>query len=247
VAALERCITDDVLCQQMRSNARALLLRRYTFEATAIPALLAWAAAPSHAPDYKRDVSPLLAQTSLSAAPASMHISNDQFGIVQQTAVKVWRTLYALMMRLGVHPTTLRHVRDFGRNLFGVGYSSYAAAFLHHHVPTVMTVNTTVEVQVQALNRGRATWRTPENDAHPINLSYHWLSDEGVLQLKDGIRTPLKEDVSPGQEVAIQARIGVPSTPGYYQLEIDFVREGVNWLSEVGSKPLTVRVEVVEA
>ncbi|MBX3061909.1 MAG: glycosyltransferase [Anaerolineae bacterium] len=246
VAALETLITQPVVREQMRGCARELLLRNHTFKATAIPALVNWVADPQRAPDHGQEVLPLL-DTPNSMATLSAPISNEHFRSHQRLIIGVWRKLYSLLVKIGVRPAVLHRLRHLGRNVFGMGVVSYALSYDSYSVPNKMVVGQSVTGNVVVTNRGRLTWRTPREDTHATNLSYHWLTASGVMVEKEGIRTPLPHSIGPGQQVSLDVRISAPSKPGRYRLEIDAVREGVVWMSEAGIPPLTVDVEVNDA
>ncbi|MBN3960650.1 MAG: glycosyltransferase family 39 protein [Nostoc sp. NMS8] len=67
---------------------------------------------------------------------------------------------------------------------------------------------------------------------NPTNLSYRWLDASGKLVVADGNRTILPFDVSPGESVAINAVVTVPTIPGEYTLILTMVQETVAWFSD---------------
>lgn len=88
-------------------------------------------------------------------------------------------------------------------------------------------------VDVRLRNDGRVTWVNDERT--PFRLSYHWLDRAGRPVEFDGVRTPFDEDVPPGTEVALRARVRAPSRPGEYQLAWDLVQEQRLWFSTEGA------------
>ncbi len=81
-------------------------------------------------------------------------------------------------------------------------------------------------------NTGYLTWKRSGTSPNPVNLSFHWYDSSGQLVAFDCVRTPLTEDVSPGQSVTVHPTITVPNVPGStYILKFDLVHEGVTWFS----------------
>ncbi len=82
---------------------------------------------------------------------------------------------------------------------------------------------TTVPVVVR--NDGEQAWRSDAGDA----LSYRVLDDDGRVLPLEAPRTVLPHAVEPGESVALQLRVELPSVPGRYRLRPEPVREGVRW------------------
>jgi hypothetical protein len=117
-----------------------------------------------------------------------------------------------------------------------------------YDVPTRLTLRTleTRLVDVRLRNDGRVTWSSDERP--PFRLSYHWLDRDGRPIEFDGLRTAFDDDVPPGAEVALRARIRAPSRPGEYQLAWDVVQEQRLWFSTEGaSGPRTATLVEGEA
>jgi hypothetical protein len=87
-----------------------------------------------------------------------------------------------------------------------------------------------VTVPVTLRNDGPMVWLA--NGALPVNLSYHWLSEDKKKALVfEGARTVLPHDVQPGETVAVDANLVAPPKPGAYYLQWDLVQERVAWFS----------------
>lgn len=62
-----------------------------------------------------------------------------------------------------------------------------------------------------------------------VNVSYHWLSDEGGKIAKDGIRTSLPGPLNPGESIEIPIVVEFPDQAGAYTLRLTPVQEGCAW------------------
>ncbi|HZR91674.1 MAG TPA: hypothetical protein VFA44_04610 [Gaiellaceae bacterium] len=83
--------------------------------------------------------------------------------------------------------------------------------------------------RVEVENAGSATW------AEDVSCSYHWLDPRGNAIVWDGVRTPLRRRVPPGERVTLEVRIRAPVPPGRYRLALDLVAEHRAWFGEVGA------------
>ena len=88
-------------------------------------------------------------------------------------------------------------------------------------------------VAVTVTNNGNVPWSA--SGPNPVNLAYHVLAPNGNVVLWDGARTGIGPDLLPGQSRSINVAYTAPSSIGTYTLAIDTVREGVAWLSQIGS------------
>jgi hypothetical protein len=64
-----------------------------------------------------------------------------------------------------------------------------------------------------------------------VNLAYHITTLTGTVVVWDGMRTPLTQDVQPGQSLALAATVKAPTGAGIYTVTFDLVQEGVTWFS----------------
>jgi len=107
--------------------------------------------------------------------------------------------------------------------------------------PKVVWANMQQQVVLRLRNAGTARWSTEAGD----NLSYHWLTPDGHMFLRDGLRTPYPHEVLPGEVVEVVARVQAPADAGRYLLEWEPVRELVKWYGPpVGSERLRLPVWV---
>ncbi|WP_163649713.1 hypothetical protein [Modicisalibacter sp. 'Wilcox'] len=91
-------------------------------------------------------------------------------------------------------------------------------------------------------NRSTSIWKTsPEK---PLFAAYHWYDDEGNVHDLDGKRTLLPRPILPGETLAMEMDVVVPTSPGDYQLMATMVMEDQFWMEEkelsVHQMPLTV-------
>jgi hypothetical protein len=111
--------------------------------------------------------------------------------------------------------------------------------------PAALTLETgqVTTVSVTVRNEGVVPWPAAGDEA--IHLSYHWLDGEdGRMVIFDGWRSLLPQDVSPGEQVTVDAFVLAPSQPGRYALQWDMVQEEVLWFSAQGDDTAEVPVEV---
>jgi hypothetical protein len=106
----------------------------------------------------------------------------------------------------------------------------YRAAF---EVPAAWSLQTgeSAEIPVRVHNRGHAPWRAGAQP--PLLVSYHWLdAGTGQVEVFDGLRTPLPQDVPPGKALSVRVRVQAPARPGNFRLAWNLVMEHRFWLSD---------------
>jgi hypothetical protein len=86
-----------------------------------------------------------------------------------------------------------------------------------------------LKVQVSVTNTGDLAWTATGKD--PFRLSYHWAGTENIYE---GVRTPLGQDLQPGQTAHLEADLLVPLTKGTYTLQWDIVQGESGWFSQMG-------------
>ena len=95
---------------------------------------------------------------------------------------------------------------------------------------------------VTVTNNGNVPWSA--SGPNPVNLAYHITSSSGAVVVWDGARTGIGADLLPGQARSINVAYTAPTEVGTYTLAIDTVREGVAWLSQIGSPPAQTQLVV---
>ncbi|HLF28109.1 MAG TPA: O-antigen ligase family protein [Anaerolineae bacterium] len=119
-----------------------------------------------------------------------------------------------------------------------------------YRFPTASTLSVeagqliTVDVALQ--NRGELTWSA--FGEYPVFLSYHWYDPSRAQTIVfNGVRTPLLQDVSPGGQALLAARVLAPGQPGRYILRWDMVHEEVIWFSAKNAVTGDLPAEVTPA
>lgn len=77
-----------------------------------------------------------------------------------------------------------------------------------------------------------------------LSASYHWKAADGSLAVLDGLRTPLRVALAPGEKTRVSLSVAAPAVPGAYVLEADLVQEGVAWFADHGSPVARAAVRV---
>lgn len=77
-----------------------------------------------------------------------------------------------------------------------------------------------------------------------LSASYHWRAEDGSIAVHDGLRTPLRSALGPGERARVSLSVVAPERPGAYVLEADLVQEGVAWFSDHGSPVARAAVRV---
>ncbi|HEV2010919.1 MAG TPA: SpoIID/LytB domain-containing protein [Candidatus Limnocylindria bacterium] len=95
---------------------------------------------------------------------------------------------------------------------------------------------------VTVTNNGNVPWSA--SGANPVNLAYHLNAANGSVLVWDGARTGIGADLLPGQSRSINVAYTAPTAIGTYTLAIDTVREGVAWLSQIGSPAARTQLSV---
>jgi len=98
-------------------------------------------------------------------------------------------------------------------------------------------------VGVVIRNGSRYIW--PSKGAKPIQLSYHWLNDRGLVEIFEGIRTPLPNDLRPQEPVFLMAIVKALTKTGRFILRMTMMQEGVAWFEDRGGLPADVYVDVI--
>jgi hypothetical protein len=133
------------------------------------------------------------------------------------------------------HGSPLRLAASSQAPAYGVEYQSYSG-------PTAGPAGRQIEGDLTVSNVGLSAWAT--DGTHPTNVSYRWLSRDGVTIPTEQIRTGFPRAILPGQSATVPIKIQTPDQPGRYVLVIDLVREGVTWFSERGVPPLRLSFRV---
>jgi ADP-heptose:LPS heptosyltransferase len=92
-----------------------------------------------------------------------------------------------------------------------------------------VTGNFTLSVEVKNLSKHLWTSEGPNS----INISYHWLDEDGNMVVFDGKRTPLPEGgIATGESKIVSAQIYAPEKSGNYRLMLTLVQEKIGWYED---------------
>jgi phosphoglycerol transferase MdoB-like AlkP superfamily enzyme/glycerophosphoryl diester phosphodiesterase len=107
---------------------------------------------------------------------------------------------------------------------------STVSAISQKRIPRLMKQNQRYTAEVAITNVSPITIG---GEKKGLNLSYHWKDKDGQVVIWDGIRTPISNEIPPGETVVLEAGLITPPNPGRYTLEWDLVHEGIAWLGLV--------------
>jgi hypothetical protein len=126
--------------------------------------------------------------------------------------------------------------------------SGFQVAFESHKISSQMTSGKTIFVNITVKNISPVTWpsKPDTKGRYAVNFSYHWLNQKGAPVVFEGLRTPLPQDLKPGESVNLNAAIQAPAKPGKYTLELTLVQEQAAWFPEKKGAKLVLPVTVSE-
>ena len=112
--------------------------------------------------------------------------------------------------------------------------------------PSVVKAGEQFSLQVRFKNEGNTVWLAQERTGEPlqVGLGNHWLDSEARVIIHDDGRSPVLDDIRPGQEVEMPLTVNAPQSPGDFVLEVDMVQEGVSWFGLRGSPTVRLPVKV---
>ncbi len=94
-------------------------------------------------------------------------------------------------------------------------------------------------------NIGDIIWRSEEDQfGGHVGLGGKVLSESGILLHSDLFRARIPRDVSPDEEIEIEAVVPIELMPGKYIIKYDMVVEGFAWFEQKGSSTLQRPLEV---
>ena len=94
--------------------------------------------------------------------------------------------------------------------------------------------NVEFPMKIKLWNKSKYSYSS--NYIHPINVSYHWLRENGEYAVFDGIRTPLPQEVHPGEKIEFEMKVIAPDFPGTYWLQVSLVQEGIVWFHQMNDR-----------
>lgn len=110
-------------------------------------------------------------------------------------------------------------------------YGSVAAgAELYGYMPSYLCTDTDNYVKVEVTNTSDFTWRA--SGENRVRLGYHYYGqDVDFVEYDRTARTPLQENLEPGETAVVEVLINDIENPGTYVVQIDLVLEGHWWFS----------------
>ena len=123
----------------------------------------------------------------------------------------------------------------------------YSAEITLNAPSFTLPLNGTGEITLNVKNTGSLVWDSDAEDT-PVFLSWHLMSEKGVMIRFDNPRTPFSRPIKPGNSESVVVRVspaleGIPA--GSYIIEFDLVCENVAWFADRGSATSRVSVEVL--
>lgn len=102
-----------------------------------------------------------------------------------------------------------------------------------------------IQIPISILNKSNE--RLVSLPPNPVHISYHWAYENGKILVFDGLRTPIKLPILPGEERDYLVDIMTPDKESKYRLQITLVQEWCFWFEDrVKSLPLDIIVQIVD-
>jgi len=102
-------------------------------------------------------------------------------------------------------------------------------AEIYGYVPSYMCTDTDNYVKVEVTNNSDFTWRA--SGENRVRIGYHYYGQDVDSQEYDNPRSPLPENLEPGESATVEVLINQITEPGTYVVQIDLVLEGHYWFS----------------
>ncbi len=114
-------------------------------------------------------------------------------------------------------------------------------------IPLEIEVNELIHVNLRAKNTGSSYWmhHHPEG-VGMVKVGTQLLDQNGQILVFDLDRGIFTRDVYPGEEGIVPVPIRV-DRPGEFVIGVDLVSDHITWFKQQGSKPLFIKVRIVEA
>ncbi|MGH9967676.1 MAG: ArnT family glycosyltransferase [Pyrinomonadaceae bacterium] len=101
-------------------------------------------------------------------------------------------------------------------------------------------------IRVKVRNLSEVTWfaRERSGSRFQVSLGNHWLEGNGQMLTNDDGRSPLLEDLKPGEARELSLLVTAPKRSGDYILELDMLQEQVSWFGSKGSSTVRLRLKI---
>jgi hypothetical protein len=120
-----------------------------------------------------------------------------------------------------------------------------AAAISATGVPEAAQAGERLWIRVRAVNQSDAAWSaTGLAGSLRVAASYHWLDLSGHVVAWDGERSPLPQDVRPGEAVEAAVEVVVPPASGRLELVVTLVQEGASWFDQASHSAALFVIDV---
>lgn len=103
-------------------------------------------------------------------------------------------------------------------------------AELYGYMPSYLCTDADNYVKVTVTNTSDFTWRA--SGANMVRFGYHYYGqDVDFVEYDKTVRTPLPDNLEPGESATIEVLINDITNAGTYVVQIDLVLEGYFWFS----------------
>ena len=117
---------------------------------------------------------------------------------------------------------------------------SHHAEITFAALPAAVRAGQPVCVRVSVTNTSGVDW--PVRSL--LSLGNHWALPDGTAEVLDDGRLALPHGLAAGADTVVELKVGAPSQPGLYDLQLDLVEEGVCWFADRGSRPASAVIDV---
>lgn len=175
--------------------------------------------------------------------PTSASSLNAMFARIFSHVPKASATLWG--MRVHLFWSRFQHFFDLGQStaasLISRAPSDLRAVFKPQSAAINANPQESVRLPVKIINTSAIPFHCIDST---FGLSYHLLSDDGVMLTHDNPRNLFNDQLAPGEERLIELSILAPEVKGHYLLEIDIVWEGIAWFKDKGNPTSLVSLTV---
>jgi len=123
--------------------------------------------------------------------------------------------------------------------------AAYRATIRPIDVHRQLVANDHRPFRVCVRNEGTDRWPGGENRRPLIRMAYQWLTPQGAVLQREGIRTALPQPLAPGESCVVEMNLAAPPLAGCYLLAPDLVHEHVRWF-QCQSPPVEMLVTAPE-
>lgn len=108
------------------------------------------------------------------------------------------------------------------------------------YIPSFLCTDSDNYIKIEIKNNSDFTWRA--NGENRVRISYHYYGQDIDNNEYENNRTPLADNLEPGESASVEVLINAVSKEGTYILQIDPVIEGFDYLSNRGVEMLQGKV-----